>query len=120
MPDRQMGRKADRWTDSEFSRLLSLQHKTEPTLPPTSHNPMIIPLTRWLELWVKRVDVHREVEVTVYGYHGVAMELVGLVDALRVPVCPVELVLEEGQCKRMGQPCKYFARYILLPLYLPQ
>jgi len=51
---------------------------------------------------VEGVYVHGEVEAAVYGYHGVAMELVGLVDALRVPVRPVQLILKEGQSKWMG------------------
>ena len=63
-------------------------------------------LTFGLSLRVQRVDVHREVEVVLDRLDVVAMELVRLVDALCVPVCPVQLILKNGDCKRVRQACQ--------------
>ena len=63
-------------------------------------------LTDGLSLWVEGVYVHWEVELVVDRGDGhVARELVGLVDALGVPVCPVQLILKHGDGKRVGQTC---------------
>ena len=59
--------------------------------------------TSWLSLGVPGVDVHGEVKASTYSLQRLPTELVGLVDALGVPVRPVQLVLKQRQRKRMGQ-----------------
>jgi len=55
---------------------------------------------------VQRVDVHGEVQLVADDLLVLAGELVGAVDALGVPVGPVEAVLEHRDGKRVGQPCR--------------
>ncbi len=55
---------------------------------------------------MKSVDVHREMQAILHRFHRISVELVGLVDALRVPICPVQLVLEQRQGEGMWQTCK--------------
>ena len=52
---------------------------------------------------MKRVNVHREMQPISHGLHRITMELIGLVDALGVPVRPVQFILKHGQSKRVRQ-----------------
>ena len=56
-----------------------------------------------LALGVEGVDVHGVVQAVAHCLDVVPAELVGLVDALRVPVRPVQFVLKHRQGKRVGQ-----------------
>ena len=52
---------------------------------------------------MQRVDVHGEVQLVSDDLLVLAGELVGAVDALGVPVRPVEAVLKDGNGKGVGQ-----------------
>lgn len=54
---------------------------------------------------MQRVDVHREVEFVADDLLVLACEFVGTVDALGVPVCPVQTVLKHSDSKRVWEPC---------------
>lgn len=58
----------------------------------------------WLTLRMQRVDVHREVEFVADDLLVLACEFVGTVDALGVPVCPVQTVLKHGDSKWVWEP----------------
>ena len=45
--------------------------------------------SRGLSLWMEGVDVHGEVESVPDCLHVVSVELIGAIDALRMPVRPV-------------------------------
>jgi len=62
-------------------------------------------VTCWLALRVQCVDVHREVEFVAYDLLVLACEFVGTVDALGVPVCPVQTVLKHSDSKRVWEAC---------------
>ena len=49
------------------------------------------------------VDVHGEVQVGADGPHVVARQLVGLLDAFRVPIRPENRIFEDADGKRMRQ-----------------
>ena len=59
--------------------------------------------TIWLPLGVERVDIHREVQLALDHLDSGAGEFVGAVDALCVPVRPVDGVLEQRDGKRVRQ-----------------
>lgn len=52
--------------------------------------------TRRLSDRMKRVNVHWIMKLSLYGGDIVAMELVGCIDTLCVPICPVDLILKES------------------------
>lgn len=54
---------------------------------------------------MQRVDVHREVEFVPDDLLVFACEFVGTVDALGVPVCPVQTVLKHSDSKWVWQAC---------------
>lgn len=54
---------------------------------------------------MQRVDVHREVEFVADDLLVLACEFVGAVDALGVPVCPVQTVLKHSDSKWVWKPC---------------
>lgn len=56
-----------------------------------------------LPLWVQGVDVHGEVQFVPDHLLVLAGELVGAVDALGVPVGPVEAVLKHGDGEWMRE-----------------
>lgn len=66
--------------------------------------PTAVSPSGWLPLWVQCVDVHGEVEFVADDLLVLACELVGTVDALGVPVSPVQTVLKDSDGKGMGQP----------------
>ena len=49
------------------------------------------------------VDVHGEEKPGMDGLYMTATKFVGFVDALGLPVCPVELVLKDSQGKWVGE-----------------
>lgn len=51
------------------------------------------------------VDVHREVELVADDLLVLACEFVGTVDALGVPVCPVQTVLKHSDSKWVWEAC---------------
>ena len=53
---------------------------------------------------VDAVDVHGEVEVGADGANVAARQLVGLLDAFRVPIRPENRVLEDADGERVRQP----------------
>ena len=55
---------------------------------------------------MQRVDVHGEVQLVAYDLLVLARELVGAVDALGVPVRPVQAVLEHRDGEGVGQACR--------------
>lgn len=57
----------------------------------------------WLTERVKYSDVHREVEFIVNDGHVFAGQFAGSVDAFRVPISPVQVVLEDSHSKGMWQ-----------------
>ena len=63
-----------------------------------------VPPTCGLPLRVQRVDVHGEVQLVADDLLVLARELVGAVDALGVPVRPVQAVLEHRDGKRVREP----------------
>lgn len=66
---------------------------TAPVVGPTTVSPC------WLALRMQRVDVHREVQFVADDLLVLACEFVGAVDALGVPVCPVQTVLKHSDSK---------------------
>lgn len=56
-----------------------------------------------LPLGVQGVDVHGEVQLVANDLLVLAGEFIGAVDALRVPVSPIEAVLKHRDGKRMGE-----------------
>lgn len=63
-------------------------------------------LTCGLPLGVQRVDVHGEVQLVADDLLVLAGELVGAVDALGVPVGPVEAVLKHRDGEGVRQACE--------------
>ena len=63
--------------------------------------------TLWLALVVQDVDVHGEVQVVAHHLHVRPRHLVRAVDALGLPVRPVQLVLKQGQGEWVRQPWKW-------------
>lgn len=64
---------------------------------------MPVGLTCRLSLRVQRVDVHGEVQFVADDFLVLACELIGAVDALGVPVGPVQTVLEHRDGKRVRE-----------------
>lgn len=60
-------------------------------------------LTCRLALGVQGVNVHGEVQLVANDLLVLSSELVGTVDALGVPVCPVQAVFKHGNCKRVWE-----------------
>lgn len=67
---------------------------TAPIVGPTAVSPCC-----WLTLRMQCVDVHGEVEFVSDDLLVLACEFVGTVNALGVPVCPVQTVLKHGDSK---------------------
>lgn len=64
---------------------------------------------------MKGVDIHGEVELCVNSRNGdVPCELVSFLDALRVPIGPVQLVLKHGNGKWVRQPYSEHESYTLI------
>ena len=61
------------------------------------------PLTFGLSDWMERVYIHGEVQLVLDCLYPGHLELAGFVDALSVPVCPVDIVLKQGQSKGVWQ-----------------
>ncbi len=52
------------------------------------------------------MDVHGEVQLVANNLLVLASEFIGAVDALGVPVGPIEAVLKDCNGKRMWQACR--------------
>lgn len=63
-------------------------------------------LTCRLPLGVQSVDVHGEMELVADDLLVLAGEFIGAVDALGVPVSPVEAVLKHRDGERVRQACE--------------
>src|SRR5277367_6376679 len=57
----------------------------------------------WLPASVEHVDVHEVVEVGNQGGSLVSGQFIGALDALRLPVCPVDAPFVQAQAERMRQ-----------------
>lgn len=68
---------------------------------------MCVVQTCGLPLWVQCVDVHWEVQLVADDFLVLSGEFVGAVDALGVPVGPVQAVLKDCNGKRMRQPWRH-------------
>lgn len=62
-------------------------------------------VTCWLALRMQRVDVHWEMEFVADDLLVLACEFVGTVDALSVPVCPVQTVFKHSDSKWVREAC---------------
>ena len=64
------------------------------------------------------MNIHREVEPRLDRLHRVAVELIGFVDALCVPVSPVEHILKDCDRKRVWKTCRQPAIFEFVTLLL--